>query len=627
MPLQKLQFLPGFFRRGTSYSDAGRWFEGQWVRFRDKYPEKMGGWQQYSSNTFGGICRRLRQFASLAGITYTAVGTSTKMYVESGGTFTDITPVRATSAGLTNPFDSAAGSSVITVTDSTHGAQVGDVIIVSGATGFDDITAGELNIEATITSTADANTFTYVCNGTGTSGLSTQGGTVTITYLITPGSFGYPIGAGWGALTFDSALVTRHWGDPADLSAAYGQGKITQWTAEPYGEDLIFHPRYGSMYYWDQTSPTARGALFSTLGGHADAPTTVIKTIVSPKSRHVITFGCNTEGAGNFDPMYVRWSDNESVANFTASTTNTAGSQRLTRGSTIITAIPTRELILIYTDTSLYAMQWIGGQYVFSIDLIAEHSSIIGFNAAAIEHDTVYWLGYDGFHSYDGSVTNIDCEVEDYILNDIDYEYADKVSAGKTTSFDEVIWLYVSTSSADGEPDKYVIYNTRIKAWYYGSIARTVWYDNQYTNQPLAAGTDGYLYSHEVGFDDGSTNPPQAITSYVESLPFELGNGDKFSFITRIIHDITFRLRDASTSSAQKATITLKASDYPGEAIQDTDSGTITRTNQMDVEEYTRYTDLRLRGRQCKVRCESTTLGSSWRLGTPRLEMREDGRK
>ena len=323
----------------------------------------------------------------------------------------------------------------------------------------------------------------------------------------------------------------------------------------------------------------------------------------------------------------MRWSDNETVADFTATTTNSAGAQRLTRGSTIITAIPTREIILVFTDTSLYAMQWIGGAYVFSLDLIAEHSSIAGFNAAAVEHDTVYWLGYDGFHSYDGSVTNLDCEIEDFVLNDIDFEYADKITAGKTTSFDEIIWFYVSKDSTDTEPDKYVIYNTRGKIWYYGSLARTCWYDNQYSNLPLASGTDGYLYSHEIGFDDGSVNPPVAISSYIESEPFELGNGDKFSFITRIIHDITFRLRDASTSASQQADITLKVSDYPGQAILDSTAITATRTNKMSVEEYTTYTDLRLRGRQCKVRCGSDTLGSSWRLGVPRLEMREDGRK
>src|SRR3990167_4990478 len=623
MSLQAVVLKPGISRKGTSYSETGRWYDGSLIRFVGPYVEKIGGWVRFTTEAFAGICREFKRFSILNGEVYTIIGTTTRCYLETGGVLDDISPLRATQAGLTNPFATIDVSATVTVTDATHGAIAGDIISISGADATGGISAANLNIETTIVSVTDGNTFTFTAGAAATSTVAAGGGTVAIAYILNPGSAGSSTGGGWGAGTWSRGT----WGSAVSLLTYPGQGQIAQWSIEPYGEDMIIHPRYGSPYYWDATSPTTRPVIFSSLVGASSVPTIAIRTVVSIKDRHIVCFGVNAAGASTIDPMLIRWSDNESATEWAAGTTTTAGSKRLTRGSTIVTAMATRESILIWTDTSLYAMTWRGGEYVFSLDLLAENTKIAGFNAAGSYNDVMYWLDRGGFVRYAGNVQQMRCDIQDYILSDIDWAEDDKIYCGPTHLFNEISWFYVSTSSSNGSPDKYVTYNIKEDVWYYGTLSRTAWQDVSFGSYPLAASTDGYLYEHDNGFDDGSANPATAITAFVESSPLELGNGDNYVFITKILHDVTFRDVANHPSATQQMDITLKVSDYPGDAITDSEEKTPTRSATTPVEQYTKQSHVRLRGRQFKLRGGSDTLGSAWRLGRPRLEMRMDGRR
>lgn len=611
---------PGLSREGTSYTDTGRWYDSNWVRFRFNGVEKMGGWNKYSNTQFRGIARQIRRFSINSGETYTMLGTSSMLYSEAGGTFYDVSPLRKTTTNVNNAFTSTSGSSILTVTDTSHGAAVGDTVYIQQAATFNGVDATSINTYHTILTTPTADTFT-VDTGDAASGTGAGGGAATdIYYLVNPGGDGYPGGAGWGAGVWSRGT----WGSAVDLSTLIGGGFGSKWTLEPYGEDMICLPRFGAPYYWDASNPSTRVVNFSTLSGASDTPVLAIKMLVSPKSRHVVAFGVNVLGSTSIDRMLVRWSDNEDLANWTPSTTVTAGDQRLTRGSTIVTAMPTKDAMLIFTDTSLYTMVWIGGEFVFSINLAAEKINIAGFNAATAMNDVVYWMGRNGFYRFSGEVISLPCEIADYILTDVDWEFADKIYGCTNIGFNEVMWLYVSNDSTNGECDKYVIFNEVDGTWYFGSLSRSVWTDQTFTPYPMAAGIDGYLYSHELGSDDGSTNPSSPINAYVESSPFELGNGDQFAFVTRVIHDVTFR---DGQDAVQQMNVVLKTSNYPGQNIVNSSTSEVERSAVMPVEQYTTQSFVRLRGRQFKLRAESNSLGSMWRLGRPRVEIRSDGRK
>lgn len=620
MPLQPLEFKAGVNREGTSYSETGRWYTTNLVRFRRGYVEKMGGWVRHTTEAFLGTARNIRRFSVNSGETYTMIGTTSHLYLETGGALDDVTPLRDTATNLNNAITTSNGSSIVTVTDVGHGAAIGDTVFIQEAATVNGVDAAAINTYHTILTTPTADTFTIDTGDTASASGAGGGAATDIYYLVNPGGDGYPGGGGWGASIWSRGT----WGSAATLSSLPGGGFSAHWTLEPYGEDLIAAPRYGAPYYWDATSATTRVALFSTLAGASNTPTTVIKMLVSPKSRHVVAFGVNPLGSSAVDRMLVRWSDNEDAANWTPSTTVTAGDQRLTRGSTIITAIPTKDNMLIFTDTSLYGMSWIGGQFVFSIDLLSEKINIAGFQAATVMNDVVYWMGRNGFYRYAGDTLPLPCEVHDYIITDVDWEFADLIYAGTNIGFNEVFWFYVSNDSTDGTPDKYVVFNTEEATWYFGELARSVWTDRTFTPYPMAAGLDGYLYSHDIGSDDGSVDPVVAINAYAESAPFELGNGDNFSFISRIIHDVTFR--DGETGS-NEMNIVLKTSNYPGGDISKSTSSETERVAVLPVEQYTTQSFVRMRGRQFKLRAESTALGSMWRMGRPRVEIRPDGRK
>ena len=710
MPLTKLQFKAGINREITAYSNEGGWVDGDKIRFRFGYPEKFGGWEKLTSNTYEGTARRLHNWLALDGSNFLGIGTHLKYYIEEGGTFNDITPVRASTTNSTT-FSATNGSANITVTESNHGAAENDFVTFSNAVSLGGlVTASILNAEHQIVSVTNANTYVITVSVTANASDSGNGGSATdAEYQITVGLDSQVGGTGWGAGLFggttanavattinegaefsnsDTTLtvansnpghqiatndfiligeeilkvtnvstnnltVTR--AQSGTTASAHADGSTVQlsvgnassdddftgwgiaavsgttreiriWSHDNFGEDLLINARDGAVYLWDKTNGlSTRAVELSTLAGASNTPTVAKQVLVSDIDRHVICFGTNTYGTTVQDPLMIRWSNQESVSNWTISSATTAGSLRLGSGSEFVQAVETKREILIWTDTSLHSMRFIGGNFVFGIQQIASNITIMSSNAAVSTEDFVFWMGRDNFYVYAGGTQTLPCTVKDKVFLDFNNAQRDKVISGVNSEFSEVIWFYPSESNSlnnggTGDVDKYVVYNYLEKVWYFGSLSRTAWTDRGIRNFPIAAGTP-FLYNHENGYDDDGS----VMTSFIESAPMDIGDGDKFSLVQKIVPDLTF---DGSlTTSSPAATFTLKARNSPGEDFENTSSGTTTRTASSPVEVFTDQIDLRARGRSFALRVESTALGMKWKLGSPRVSIRPDGRR
>jgi len=636
MPLTKLQFRPGINKEATSYSNEGGWNDCDKVRFKQGFPEKIGGWTKFGSNSFLGTCRALHPWQTLALEKFVGLGTSSKYYIEEGEAYYDITPLRVTTSAGDVTFSASNGSSTITVTDSSHGAVEGDFVTFSGAATLGgNITANVLNQEYEINSITDSNTYTILAREVATLGSVTVDGSYTPTqvtanssdtgnggssvvgaYQISKGLDTGVSGNGWGAGTWGRLT----WGSAATIGTT---SILRLWSHDNFGEDLLINVRNSAIYYWDKTNGlTTRAVELSTLAGSTSAPLIATQVLVSDRDRHIIAFGCDTEASpGTQDPLVIRFSSQESLTEWGSLVTNTAGELRLGSGSEIICAVETRQQILVFTDVSIYTMQFIGPPFTFGINLISENISIRSYNSAVAIEDTVFWMGLNDFYVYGGSVNKIPCTVKDHVFNDLNKEQASKVFAAANAGFSEVWWFYPSASSS--EIDKYVVFNYEQKIWYVGSLNRTAWMDRGVSEFPVAASTDGYLYNHETGDDDGSTNPVSAISAHIESSQIDIGDGNQFSFITRIIPDLTFR----SSADGSSATLTLKTRNAPGGNYLQTDSTTVTKSATVPVEQFTEDARVRLRGRSFALRVESTSTGIGWRLGSPRVDIRPDGRR
>ena len=630
MPLQKLQFKPGINRETTSYTNEGGWFDCEKIRFRSGVPEKIGGWVKNSSKVFLGTCRALHGWVSLDGSVRTGVGTHLKYYINEGVDYNDITPIRATTTnGIV--FAATNGSSTITATDDAHGAVAGDFVTLSGAATLGGlITAAVLNQEYQIVSVPTADTYTFVAKDTsGTtvtanSSDSGNGGSgVDGAYQLNVGLDSTVLGTGWGAGTWGRGT----WNSSTTLTNIANILRI--WTHDNFGEDLIINIRDGGIFYWD-TSTNAnaydRAVALSSVSGASSAPTIAKKVLVSDRDRHVIAFGCDPEDAvGTQDPLLIRFSDQETAITWNATSTNTAGSLRLGSGSEIVTAIETRQQILVFTDVSLNAMQFLGPPFTYGINLISENTTIMGPLAAKAVDDFVFWMGLEDFYVYDGRIQKLPCTVKAYVFNDFNLFQKEKVFAALNSSFNEIWWFY---PSADSDAiDRYVVYNYLEQTWYYGTLARTAWMDRGINDNPIAAGADGYLYNHENGLDDGSTDPVSAITSYIESSQLDIGDGDSYVFVRRLIPDITF---DGSSSTAPSASFTLKTRNFPGGSYDNSDASTVTQSAKAStttVEQFTNQVHVRLRGRSFALRVGSDGSEVKWRLGSPRVDIRTDGRR
>ena len=639
MPLTKLQFQPGINRESTSYSNEGGWFDGDKIRFRAGFPEKIGGWTKVSVKSFLGTCRALHPWNALDLSNYIGVGTHLKYYIEEGQGFYDITPIRATTSAGDVTFSATNGSSTITVADTAHGAVVGDFVTFSGAASLGgNITANVLNQEYRITEIVSANGYKISARTAGTSvsditvdgqysptlvnanssDTGNGGSSVVGAYQINVGLDTSVFGTGWGAGTWSR----QGWGDAAVIDPVKDTLRI--WEHDNFGEDLVLNVHNGNIFYWDKTNGLGtRAVALNTLAGASGTPTIATKVIVSDVDRHVIAFGCDPlTNIGVQDPLLIRFSDQENAADWTPTTTNTAGDLRLGSGSKIVTAVETRQQILVFTDVSLHAMQYVGPPFTFGINMISENITIRSPIAVAAVEDTVYWMGKNEFYVYNGGVQTLPCSVRDYVFSDFNTQQAEKAFASVNSSFSEIWWFYPSSSSDNN--DRYVVYNYLQNIWYYGTLTRTAWVDRGVEENPIAASRDGYLYNHEIGFDDGSTSPVTAISAYIESSQFDLGDGEQFSFVKRLIPDLTFR---SSTASTPTANFTLKARNFPGGVYLQTDAKSVEKTASVPVEQFTQDAHVRLRGRSMAIRVDSSITGTGWRLGSPRIDVRSDGRR
>ena len=636
MPLSKLQFRPGINKETTSYSNEGGWFDCDKVRFRAGFPEKIGGWAKQTPNSHLGVTRALHPWQTISLANYLGVGTNEKYYVLYGGAYYDITPLRATTSAGDVTFSATNGSSTITVTDTSHGALVGDFVTFSGAASLGgNITAEVLNQEYKIVTVPTANTFTITArevnpvsritvNGiytpvavTANSSDSGNGGSSTVgAYQLNIGLNTSITGDGWNAGTWGRGT----WNSATTPTV---ESVLRLWTHDNFGEDLVINIFNGGLYYYDSsTGLTNRAVVLSSVSGAVSPPSVAVKVLVSDVDLHVIAFGCDSEDdPGTQDPLLIRFSDQRNALDWKATVDNTAGDLKISSGSKIITAIETKREILVFTDTSIYSMQFIGPPDTFGITIVSEGISIRSPNSAVAIEDNVFWMGNNEFYVYNGAVQKIPCTLRDFVFSDFNNLQAEKVFAGVNSSFSEIWWFYPSANS--NEIDKYVIYNYQQQIWYFGSLPRTAWLDRGVNELPTAASPDYYLYNHETGDDDGSTDPVTAITAHIESSQMDIGEGDQFTFISRIIPDITFRNSDIG----KKASLSLKARNFPGGNYLQTDSAEISKTATVPVEQFTNDAFIRLRGRSFALRVESTETGISWRLGSPRIDIRPDGRR
>ena len=758
MPLTKVQFRPGINRESTSFADQQGWFDSDLIRFRKGRPEKIGGWSRVSGSSVLGTVRSLKNWVTLGALKLMGVGTTSKVYIEQGGTYTDITPVRSTATLGTNPITTGSASSgEITVTAAGHGAAEGDYVTFSGATTTDGITAAQINTEHAITSVVSANSYKVDTGGSASSGSTAGGGSAVIAnYQIHVGSEATTLDPGWGAgyfggetltysqttldggindsvtsidltsasdfetastttsaavavvdttisladssgmpskgtvkinseniiygtnvsnilgditraadgttaaihasgatatfvglIAIDEELIQYTGKSSNDLDAGvvrgvrgttaaahsdgdivkeangfYGWGEAVEpftagetrlWSQDNFGEDLILNVRNDNLYYWDATLGLSnRASALSAQSGASDAPTIARQVVVSDTDRHVIALGANTLGTTAQDLLLVRWSDQENAVDWTPTATNTAGSQRLSSGSEIITAIETRQELLIWTDASLYSMRFVGPPFTFSFNLLASNFSIISPNAVAASGDRVFWMDTENFFMYAGQIQTIPCTVLRYVFDDINLDQNLKFFAGSNRMFDEVFWFYCSADSDN--IDRYAKYNYADNTWDIGSLSRTAWVDFGLHDKPRGAGVDSslnYIYAHETG----TTADGAAMSPFIESSVFSIGDGDQFVSISRIIPDIDITSSDSDTS----VNYVLKTRDFPGDTLATNSTNAVTSTTQQSF--------VRSRSRSAVLRVESSATDVAWTLGDVRLDLRPDGRR
>jgi hypothetical protein len=640
MVLQKMQFRPGINTELPDYANENGWNDGNKIRFREGHPEKIGGWAKKGDNQFIGAARAMKQWTTLDRDNLIGIGTSLKYFVEDGGVFYDITPIRETTGAGDVTFSASQGSSVITVSDTNHGAREGDFVTFSGAASLGGaMTAAVLNQEYQIQTAPTTGTYTinaraatttvnqYYEGGviddsaalvTATSGDTNTGGGSTVgAYQIQTGVDVTLFGNGWGAGVWSRGA----WNSRATIVVQ--SETLRLWQHDTFGEDLIYNIRNGPIFYWDASGGASqRGIFLKDLNGAQDSPIVAKQVIVSDVDRHVIAFGCNPLGSNVQDPLLIRFSAQENPADWRPLTTNTAGDLRIGSGTAIIQAVETRQEILVFTDQALHSMQFIGPPYTFGINRISENITIRSPNAAVAIGDAVYWMGKDQFYVYNGNVNQLDCTVREKILRDINDDQLEKIFVGVNSGYQEIWWFYPSLTSND--VDKYVVYNYDANIWYYGTLNRTAWVDRGVTDYPVAAGTDGILYNHEYEADDQSGAAPVAIESFIQSAPIDLGDGEVFSYVRRLIPDVTFR---NSTNSAPQVDFTVDAFNYNGGLQVSSDTANIVKSASVPIEQYTEKVDLRVRGRSIAIKISSDQVGTTWRTGLNRLDIRPDGKR
>jgi hypothetical protein len=713
MPLQKILFKPGVNKENTRYTTEGGWYEADKVRFRQGNPEVIGGWEPLSAATFQGVCRSLWNWVTLGGNNLIGVGTNLKFYINQGGLYNDITPIRATPTINNNPFVLTA-STTVTVTDTDHGCVTGDFVTFSGAVdiggGGTNVTAAVLNQQFQVT-VLTANTYTIVIsvtpNATAIAGSPGGGASVVATYQINVGpAIPVPL-VGWGAGSWGSPPAVA----PPSTVGTWGYGRdstsaLRLWNQINYGQDLVFGPRGGAIYYWSATSTVStRGVLLNSLGGTVSftnaSPTVVTSTIlytegaalqfsggslptgvsagttyyvfqvngltfnllntsgtevntassgtgsvslivdvptvqnnmtVSDASRFLIAFGCNDYGSSTLDPMLIRWSAQDDIYNWTPDPTNQAGFTRLSHGSEIVATVQTRQEIVVFTDVSVYSLQYLGPPYVWASQLLGDNISIMSPNSAVIASGIVYWMGVDKFYSYDGRVQTLNCDLRRFVFGDLNQEQSLQVFSGTNEGFNEIWWFYCSANAT--AIDKYVIYNYVEKIWYYGTMSRTAWLDSGLQSYPIAANyvtatLTGNLINHETGLNDNTTGTAVAIDAYISSSEFDIGDGHNFGFVWRVLPDLTFENAESTPAGALPAVaMTLYGLSNSGSGVTSSASQPVAKSSTYVItEQFTGTIFTRMRGRQMIFKISSNQVNTCWQLGAPRIDIRPDGRR
>ena len=698
MSLQKIKLTPGVNREGTRYAREGGYYESDNVRFRQGTPEKIGGWVRISVNTFLGVCRSLWNWVTFSYQNLIGLGTHLKFYILNGGTYYDITPTQTVHT-LTNPFATVSGSTTVTVTDATSTYINADFVTFTGSAAVGGLTIlGEFQLTF-----ASPTTYTITAASAATSTAS-GGGTVYAVYQVNTGpAFAVPL-VGWGSGPWGSGT----WGNSATSSDA-----MRIWNQFNFGEDLIYGPRGGPLYYWDATigyqaitvtmtianpcvvtsttvlpdltaivletsgalptgllvgttyytrfvssttfnlslTPTGaliittgsqsgthtisqRGVLVSQLNGASAVPLTQIAFLVSDASRFVLCFGTNEIGSTTVNPLLIRWSDQESAVEWSPAITNQAGSITLSHGSTIITAIQSKQEIVVFTDSALYSLQYLGPPYVWGSQLLADNTSLAGPNAVALAAGIIYWMGVDKFYKYDGRLQTLNCDLLRYVYNDIDRSQFDQVYAATNEGFNEVWWFYPTNGSTTN--DSYIVFNYLENIWYYGTMARTAWLDSGLQDYPVAATYNSNLVQHELGVDDVTTGTAVAITAFITSSQFDIGDGHNFAFVWRMLPDLTFNgSTDGTTPSLTMQLLPLQNSgsgfnnpkSVGGTSSSAEGTVTATQTYPIDLDTYNGQLNIRVRARQMAMKISSNTLGTQWQMGAPRIDIRQDGRR
>lgn len=644
MPFIKLQFKPGVNRDQTDYSGEGGWWECDKIRFRSGYPEKLGGWVKTTTSPFIGYCRQMWNWVTTYTDNFLALGTEAKAYIEVSGNYYDITPLRDTNPTLSPPatnncISTAIGTKTITVNlgATAHGASTGDYVQIAGVVGtgspqkIGGIPITEINDNHKITVTsAYAFTFT-VSTTTATSSATSTGGTaITIGFEVSPGYGVTLIGYGWGV----GSWGRNAWGTGATTPVVQTQ---RDWWFDNFDNDLVMNIRNGEGYWWQRGTATDPASALATkairLKDYAIAqgfdgnavPSQIMQLMVSQQDRHLIAFGAVPYGStstSDFDPMLIRWADQDTPGDWTPSATNSAGDLRVSRGSRIVRGLATRQEILVWTDSNLYTLQFLGTTDVFSLQEYADNVSVMSPRCMASAANITYWMGQDKFYAYTGRVETLPCSLRDHVFNNINLNQAAQVICGTNEQWNEVWWFY-PTADSDYN-NAYVVYNHLERIWYYGTMERTGWLDTPLRHWPQATNTtggtsDGYLYEHENGLDaDGAP-----LVSYIQSNDFDIDDGDNFMLTRRIIPDISF---DDSTATAPEVTLELRHRNFPGSTLQteDEDNARVIATS---VTQYTAQVFIRARARQMALKIISENLGVQWQLGAPRLDARQDGRR
>ena len=710
MPLQKLQFRPGVNREGTTLSNEGGWYDCDKIRFRSGYPEKVGGWQRDGGlaattepvttlvatsglttaavppdGAFWGVAKAMWNWINLTGYNLLAVGTNLKYYIQnsSGGAYNDITPIRSTNATVANAFTTTNTSSTVTVNDPGHGAQAGDFVNITSVSGtVNGITAAQLTGEFQIQTVTSNNTYTVIAGGTATS-TGTSAVTATFNYQLTTGNTTFTYGTGWGVGGWGGVTTgysSTGWGSPAPAGLGVGV-QLRLWSQSNYGEDLVFNPRGSAMYYWannanpniyDRGQIIKAGTAVATKSGSftpdATCPSIANFVLVSDASRFTFAFGCN-DPTGVYattaqDPLQVRWSDQNTLVTWLPLVTNQAGGIRLSHGSTIITAIQTRQEILVLTDSAIYSFQYLGAPYVWNSQILGDNISIASPNAVSTVNNVTYWMGTDKFYMYSGRVETLPCALRQYIYGNINLQESYQIHSGTNEGYNEIWWFYpsITGTTATGENgtgtagspniliDRYVIYNHLERTWYYGTMngstvrPRTAWLDSPLRTEPMAAigytannssgvpatYTNGAVVYHETTVDNNETSTQVALDAYVQSSDFDIGDGHNFGFVWRLIPDITF---DGSSAAAPTAYFTVRPRQNPGANYSTSNNPSVesaqsyATTTTYNVQQFTQQVFVRIRGRQMAFKISSSDLGTQWQLGAPRIDVRPDGRR